>query len=108
MEAPVEEWARLHAAGEREVAVSAAVCRWVNDAMEAGDMDALDRALATIDMSSIGGASALGLAVWCAPVRARLRERQMYIVRLTEYLRGEVGRERAWSLMRFAREEERP
>lgn len=107
-EAPVEEWARLHAQGESEIAVSAAVCRWVNDAMEAGDMDALDHVLATIDMSSIGAAAALGLAVWTSFVRARLRERSMYIVRLTAYLRGEVGNERAWSLLRFAREEERP
>jgi hypothetical protein len=107
MDAPVEEWARLYAV-DREIAVGAAVCRWVNDAMEAGDMDALDRALSTVNMSSIGPAASLGLAVWCSPVRARLRARDMYIVRLTEYLRGEVGRERAWSLMRFAREEGKP
>lgn len=106
-EPPFEVWARFHEAGA-EIGTSAAVCRWVNEMMDAGDMDALDRALVAVDMSSIGGAAALGLAVWTAPVRAQLRERTMYIVRLTAYLRGEVGNERAWSLLRFAREEEKP
>ena len=76
--------------------------------MRAGDMDDIDRVLSTIDMSTIGPAASLGLAVWSVPVRAQLRERTMYIIRLTTYLRGEVGNERAWSLMRFAREEEKP
>jgi len=104
MEAPLEEWRHLHAV-DREIAVSAAACRWINDAMEAEDYGAIDRALAAVDMSSIGASAALGLAVWSSPVREHLHERTGYIERLTLHLRGEVGNERAWSLMRFAREE---
>ena len=104
MEPPINEWQRLHEC-DREIAACAAACRWINDAIEASEYGAIDRALVAVDMSLIGGAASLGLAVWSSPVRERLRERAGYIGRLTEHLRSEVGNERAWSLMRFAREE---
>jgi len=103
MKPPLDEWDLLRA--KRGLAHTSVIFRWIDDRMWASEFAAIDELLSTKDLSRFGPSAALGIATISRPVRTSLRERDAYIERLEKYLLSEIGAERTWRLLQFARDE---